>query len=60
MEIVFREFLSRILSFLEALGTVCLIFVALRTGLKMKRFLVLSKILSSSSGEAELPEIWAL
>ena len=37
-----------------------LIFVALRTGLKMKRFLVLSKILSSSSVEAELPKIWAL
>ena len=39
MEIVFTEFLYGLLSFFEALGTVFLIFLALKTDLKTEGFL---------------------
>ena len=60
MENLFKEFMNLILVFVDALGAVFLIFYALKTSLKTKRFFVKNEISSSGSGGADRGGIWSL
>ena len=59
-EIVLYKFRGRLLLFLKALGAVFLIFGALEAGLKIDRFLVVSRILSSMGADGKSRHFWSL